>query len=454
MPNPTPARPPAHSVPPRGHEHGTEQMDAGGGIMIDVPVTPPKPKADLMTVVKEAKEKKTVDMSTSERLSKECVGVRLNISWFTTSKQVDKATKVKMATAAESTEQGFSASKRLMDSSHPVIKKANELRSRIQGAWKAHTIPFNAFGSISNGDGRRPEPGVRLISIDKYEAFHSLMQSFLPEVAAMQEEVNVNLPDIKELDRKRLGKTFNDEDYPGRINLAFSWGPVNVQVPAALEKLAPKAYQDATRRLGEQMEATKELAEQTLLQEMLAVVEAWTTALSPVVRIYPTENNQYHRFHGAEVTEILTREDDPQIEEGNKTVMIRYATGQGRATMPAELKNLTAAEYADLRPSNSMNEKKTFRDSTIEGMKQFLSQFRNVKGMIGDKPEMEAMVKQIESHLATLGTSKEIAKELRDSKTFRNETHKLMTNLKSSVVQQLDVVRRPTRRVTRLNLGE
>ncbi len=412
---------------------------------------PPQPTSpiDMVAAVTTTKEaRKTVDMSHSEKLSKECIGVRLNFNWFATSKMIDKETKLKMADAAESTEQGFSASKRLMDSKHAVVKKANELRGRVYGAWKSHTIPFNAFG---NSDDRRPEPGVRLMEAAKYDAFHDLMTSFRPEVAAMQDEVNKALPDIKEMDRARLGKTFRDDDYPARVLLSFTWGPVEVSVPSVLEKLAPRAYREATQELSDRIEATTELAQQTLLQEMLAMVEAWVTALSPVVRIYPKEGNQFYRFHGAELLEISTETEDPQLEAGMRKAFIRYPTGKGRATETAWIGPMTPVEFADLNRSNSINEKKVFRDSTIEGMGHFLAQFRNVKGMIGDKPELDTLVRQIESHMGRLPSAKEVARELRDSSVFRDDTHKMMTTLQKQVVHQLEIVRRPTRRVTRIH---
>lgn len=410
--------------------------------------TPPK-HPELFGGVKEAAQKKTIDMGHSERLSKDCVGVRVNFSWFSTSRQVDKATKIKMADAAESTEQGFSASKRLMDSGHPVIKKANEVRRRVEGAFRAHTIPFNAFASAGND--RKPEPGVRLIEAAKYEDFHKLMLAFVPEIEAVQEELSKALPDIKEMDRKRLGKTFNEEDYPVRVTLSFSWGPIEVSVPSVLEKLAPAAYQAATARLHTQMEATAELAQMTILQEMLAVVESWTNALGPVERIYPKGDNTYVRFHGAEIVESLTNDDDGNIPEGQRKLRIRFATGSGRKTDIAEIGPLTSVEYADLQPTTSTNEKKRFHESTIEGMSAFLTQFRNVRGMIGDKPEVDALVQQIEKHIAQCGSSKVVVQELRDSQTFRRTTHELMSGLQKKVTDQLEIVRRKTRCVTPLN---
>ena len=400
-----------------------------------------------------------VDMTPSQKLRNECVGVRLNFNWFSTSRQVDKVTKQHMADAANSNEDGFSASKRLMDSKHPTIKEASEVQRRIKGYFHSMTIPLAGFAS---GRGK-PEPGVRLLSLRAVEEFEARMNTFVPEVKAMEEKLNKALPDIKAMDAKRLGGVFRAEDYPPSLSIDFSWGFVSVDVPAAMEKLAPKVYQKELDKLQDRMEETYELATMTVLEQFLDVVKDWTEVLGPVTRIYPVETSKYAEYHSAEIRRKLEPGDhelrltaagvitktNVSIPAGNCGLVIRHYVGEDRKLTEKYIGPLTQSEYADLQPSQVSNEKRTFKATTIEGMTNFLSQFRNVGGTISASENLKSLVKTVESQLAKLGDVDTVAKELRTSVSFRNDTHKLMTQLSDNLSKEIEIFRVGRRKIDR-----
>lgn len=386
-------------------------------------------------------EVKSIDMTPSEKLHKECVGCRVTFNWYRTSKQVDDKTKKDMATAADTNAEGFSASKRLMDSKHPVIKKANELQRRIDGFWKSQTVALAAFAA---GKGK-PEPGVRLINLEKADEFNSQMRAFKAEVGVIEDELNVALPDIKEMDRARLRGMFNETDYPDRMRLDLTWGFVSVDVPAAMEKLAPEAYQQECDKLKRRMDETYELATATVLEQFLDIIRDWVRILGPVVRIYPGEKHPLHRLHGAELREDVTHSDETKdLQPGQHRLTLR-SYPKGSKTFTEETLIVTERELSDLSPSTVSSETRTFKDTTVTAMTDFLAMFRNISSTISSSDSLNQLVGSVEDHLSQCRSSESAAKELRNSAVFRAQTHTLMKQLDANVKNEIQTFKRARR---------
>lgn len=383
----------------------------------------------------------SADMAPSEKLKNECVGCRVSFNWYRTSKQVDDATKKEMAAAADTNAEGFSASKRLMDSKHPVIKKANELQRRIDGFWRSQTIPLAAF---AGGKGR-PEPGVRLLNIAKADEFNSQMTAFKAEVQVVSNELNVALPDIQEMDRARLKGMFNENDYPAHIALDLTWGFVSVEVPKAMEQLAPEVFRQECEKLSQRMDDTYELATATIMEQFLAIVRDWVRILGPVVRIYPEEKSKYALLHGAEIRESWQHsEDHPEIPKGSRQLLLRYKLPNKTVSEETTL-TVTEREYSDLNPSSAANETRTFKDTTVTAMTDFLATFRNIRDTVSSSDSLNRLVDSVEQHLSQCRTSADAAKELRNSAVFRTQTHALMKQLDAGVKNEIQVFRRGRR---------
>lgn len=415
------------------------------------------PKVPMPTVA--AAVTQTVDLTPSEVLKNQCLGVRVTFNWYRTSRQVDKVAKQEMAVAANSSEEGFSASKNLMDSKHPVVKEANELQSRISGYFKSMTVPLAGFVS---GRGR-PEPGVRLLNVSKVEEFDARMNSFKPELEAMTVKLNAALPDIKIMDQARLKGLYRQDDYPDVLSLDFSWGFINVDVPRALEQLAPQVYAREQQRLVSRMDETYEMATNVVLSEFLNVISEWTRILGPVIKIHPDENNPLSaEYFGAEIRQkleeghhelklanpdgkpVLTEVDVPA---GQLSLVLRYYPKDSKRIKESVVGPMTAAVYAALKPSEIANARQTIHTSTIEGMTTFLGMFHNVQQQISPSRNLGEMVKTVERHMSQLPTAAAVATELKNSTTFRTETHKLMVNLSAGVMSEIEHFKTSRRRV-------
>ena len=404
---------------------------------------------EAATVVETAAgDLKTVDMSPSEKLKNECIGIRVTFNWFSRSRQVDKEQKQQMADAVGSDEAAFSSSKRLMGANHPLIKKVNELQRRIDGYWKGMTIPLASFA----GGSGRPEPGVRLLAVDKIEEVDNRLQTFVPEVAAMSREMTAGRDDILATEKARLKHLFEESDYPTNFDVDLTWGFLSVDAPAALEQLNPALYARAVEAFNRRMDDTYELATSTILGQFLNVVKDWAEVLGPVQRIYPDSRNEHCQYHGAEIrckleagTHALKLTDEEgtpvnrtvEIPENHVGLVIRYYPGSSRKLRETVLAPLTQLQYADLKPSTVASERRTFRTTTIEAMTDFLAQFRNIGTTISASHQLQEMVKGVETQLARLPDAESVAGELRSSATFRNETYAMMTNLSQQLSREI-----------------
>ena len=381
---------------------------------------------------------KSIDLSPSAKLSRDVIGSRLNLIWFSTSRRVDAASKANMADAAGSTTSAFSAGLRLMDSKHPVIKEANELRRRIEATWKSTTIPLAVYASCDH----RPEPGVRLIAADAETVadFDRRMTALATELRIMEKRVNEALPDIKKMDALRLKALYKAEHYPSSVVLGVSWGYVNVSVPAVLEKLAPEVYKRELASAKEHMERSCSLALTSMLEEFHAVIASWIESLGPVVRLYPAET---HPLYGAEVCSCISHAQDESVPEGKFRLILKPQTGNtARQTL-----DMTEVEYNLLKPKVVSGEHKRFHTSTIESLGDFINVFRNVSDILQAPPELESMVKRVEAQMTKVASPEQFAEELRRSTVVRNDTHTLAVQLESQLSKMIENVKTSRRAV-------
>ena len=393
---------------------------------------------------------KTIDISPSEKLKEECGGCRLSFSWATTSRKVDDNSKADMATSVHSTSQGFSASKRLMDSKHDAMKKANELRNRVSSFWYSMTLPL-AAASMS-GDAKL-EGGTRLIKKEDVADFHKKMQAFKSEAVTVSQNVTDNLEDIKAMDKDRLGDLYNEADYPTEVNLTFSWGFPNIEVPSYLEELAPEVYAQERNMVRKQFEDTYELAMTTMFGEFEAVLSSWVDRLGPVVRVYPPDHApaDYIKFRDAEVLEKVTHNKDDSIPTGQVKILLRYkpaANGKG-PSKDEWVGPIPETYYNDIfKPSGTMAEKKTFRESTIQNLADLVNKFSRLGDTISSSDQFKGMIKSMQDQLAKCSDTGQMTKELRDSQVFRAETHKLAQKLSAQLDDEVKTFKK-RRRVTR-----
>lgn len=389
------------------------------------------------------------------KLMEECGAIKVAWSWFRTAAKVDRSEKQEMADAAGSKIEGFSASKRLMSASHPTVKAANELRNRISGYVRGVSLPVTKLGEETD----KKEGGVYLLRKADLADFEQRMTAFQSELRTAEETVNHDLESIKGADKLRMGKLYRAEDYPGSVQLAVNYYPVNLEPPGYLEKFAPKMYRAAQLKAEAWWQGVYENASEEFLEELGAVVKSWAAATGPVVVIYPDETHPLAKYHGAEVRGRIERRDDPDnVPEGKFAVVIRYRLEDDRkATAETTLPAMTEDEYSRLHPRSDGTKARVFRNSTVENLLGMLGKYRRLGSVLSTSGRVSGVVDELEALVRRGGVSADqIGDELRQSRTFRGQVHATVLVASAVIDAAVQTTHKKRRRVdtTLLREGE
>lgn len=441
----------------------------------------------------------TIDVSPAQKLRDEACAVYVTFSghWPHGSRSLDADTKTQVAQAAGLNDaRALSAGTLLYDSRHPLIKKGREMSSRVIKFRDSLTVPMAAQKADTAKESTgRPEmaSGIKLIRRDQLEQFEQTMNAMKIEAKTVEAELNKNRDEILEASEAMLGGRFNPDNYPSEFRLDFNWGYPNVEPPSYLERLAPQAYQRELSRVRQQFEDSYELATMTLMEELQTVIASWCDRLGPVIKIYPPEGHDLHGLFECQVMARFTNVQDPSVPSGKMVVVVRLPVAKtdsgGTMTVgetvdvvnklweqslvtqddvdavneqlkafreddKAKKKSIdirvgpiNQTQYADLRPSEDTSTHKTFKQSTIENLLELIDKFRKLGSTVSASTELTAIVDAAAKKLARAGDAKQTCSELKDSRTFRGETHELMTQLSARLDQEVSEFTRRRRKI-------
>jgi len=190
---------------------------------------------------------------------------RVSFVWFGTRKSLSAAQKAQAAESFGAQEEFLSAGKKLLDTKHPQFKAVTAVRSQTRTYWASLSLPF-------------PEPGIRLLRHDSLDAFQSHMlqqQQVLNEAVA---ELEAHYSTLKAAAQERLGRLFDEADYPLTLTGLFevSWDYPSVEPPAYLQQLNPELYEQECQRVQARFEETVQMAEQAFIEELAQLVSHLT----------------------------------------------------------------------------------------------------------------------------------------------------------------------------------
>ena len=207
--------------------------------------------------------------TSSHRLRTTMAAMRLSFTWFGVRKSLTTEQKAEAAEAFGAEGDVLSAGKRLINTKHPKYKAVTGLRNRALSYWKALSLPF-------------PEPGIRLVKQDHIDAIDSRMRSFKEELLQQVVELDDHYGELKLAARIRLGRLYNENDYP--ISLAglfdMTWDWPSVEPPPYLRQLSPSLYQEECRRVQARFDEAVRLAEDAFVEELSQLVSHLTERLS------------------------------------------------------------------------------------------------------------------------------------------------------------------------------
>ena len=150
------------------------------------------------------------------------------------------------------------------------------MRGRIGSFWRGLTLPY-------------VEPGVRLIRQDDIETFVHTMEGFREELHQAEADLNGVYREIKDDAQQRLGRLYNESDYPSEVRGLFevAWEFPNVEPPNYLMRVSPEVYAEERARVAARFEEAVRLAEQAFASELTELVDHLAERLAPTAEGRP-----------------------------------------------------------------------------------------------------------------------------------------------------------------------
>lgn len=205
----------------------------------------------------------------SSELRTNFTAARLSVSWFGVRKTLTPDQKALAADTFGAEGPYLSAAKKLLDTRDPAYKAVTAVRGRAVGLWRAMSLPY-------------PDPGVRLIRREDVGNFNEGMAALRRELDDAVAALEGSYGALRESARLRLGRLYDDADYPRKLLglFAIDWDFPSVEPPEYLSRLNPELYEQERRRIASRFDEAVKLAERAFTEELAKLVEHMTERLS------------------------------------------------------------------------------------------------------------------------------------------------------------------------------
>jgi len=204
-----------------------------------------------------------------QRLQAETTAVRLRIRWPGIRKTLSRDQTRQAAGAFEADVKSVSASKKLLDTSHPAFRAATAVKTQAVEYWKSHTMPYI-------------EPGVRLLRRSDLAAFDVHLTSVRSELIDAVEQLELHYGELVDHSRERLGHLFDSADYAANLRDLFSidWDYPSCDPPEYLLRVSPQLYYSECARVQTRFDEAVRIAEQAFAEELGQMVSHLAERLS------------------------------------------------------------------------------------------------------------------------------------------------------------------------------
>lgn len=229
----------------------------------------------------------------AERLRSTMAATRVSFTWLGVHKTLSPEQKARAADRFDAEAKFLSATKKLLDTRHPLFRAVTAVRSRVITLWRDLTLPY-------------PDPGLRLIRQKDISEFDRMMRKQHELLAGAVSKLDESYAELRNAAQGRLGSLFNEGDYPLSLRNEFSlsWEYPAVEPPDYLQQLNPKLYAEQCQRVHARFNEAVQLAEQAFLEELSKLVEHLAERLSG------TEDGKPKVFRDSAIenlTEFFTR---------------------------------------------------------------------------------------------------------------------------------------------------
>ena len=197
----------------------------------------------------------------AETLQLQYAPMLVSFTWWGTRKALTDDQKEEAATNFDAGKGYLSASKKLIDTKHPAYKPLAKIKREIGAYWKLHTLPF-------------PEPGIRLLPQSKMDEFEAWMTNARGRLRQAAYELQDSYAALRDKARTDLGRLFNSDDYPLRVDDLFdvAHNVESVSPPDWLLELKPEWYEREMQRVRGLFNTAVDLAEHAFVKEMSDLV--------------------------------------------------------------------------------------------------------------------------------------------------------------------------------------
>ena len=105
------------------------------------------------------------------------------------------------------------------------------------------------------------------------------MEMLKAELDEVVDKLDMHFDELKSAARRRLGRLYNEADYPSSLRglFAMTWDFPSVEPPAYLQQLSPELYQQECARIQARFDEAAQLAEEAFFEELS---KAWRTGTS------------------------------------------------------------------------------------------------------------------------------------------------------------------------------
>lgn len=416
-----------------------------------------------------------------KHLAEDCVEMDYTIPWLPTTKVASEGTRNKMLKVVGGKKKGYSVSKRMFNSGHPLIDELNGCKRRIEQWRDGFVIVKSAEATVDEEGRKKIASGVRLIQTVDIEPFEKGFKERVDQLYAALEMVDRYMdktyddgkkkwPSILDWDAEFQGDDFNKSDYPKSVKDCINVTMPSYNAYTVSVKLPPQVYQRQEKRLQEALNGTLETATGYICSTLNDVFTTFAGQLVDRVRVYP-KDVRYSKYHGAEVVSILTHDQKLTIPKGMMELELRRKETIEVPVDPAQpdgekkdkersvvekLELIPESEYEELFKPERTEERKKLTQSVLDNIYLQMEQIGKVSTMIGPYGDkilnVMAKVKEV---LKTGGkTSDEVIEEAKASKSFRATLATSLTDAVSKLGETAVLVTKVRRRISNKLAGE
>lgn len=184
-----------------------------------------------------------LDANATQELQAQTIAVQMKMKRFGNSKKLDDTCLNDITRTLNADSDRIRATEVIVNSKHPAYKAVVSHMSRIKREFIERTVSY-------------PEPTIRLMHIDRLDAFRSDLAHQVSLLEGLVITLDVHRDELVDDARSKLGRAFKPEYYPFTFDGQFS---IEVSYPAIgpderLQRLNPELYEQQKRRFEAMMQ--------------------------------------------------------------------------------------------------------------------------------------------------------------------------------------------------------